>query len=154
MIGSVGHGGKAGPQGASVADADLITLVDTRQRPFRSVDHAAVPSIPEGVAISPDGQWIAALCMAGSQLTPDKPGHSPTGRLVLFANDAGRLRRVADIATGAAAQGVAFTGDSRRVVAQLYADRCLAIYAVGADALTDTGVRIDVPGGPASLRRA
>lgn len=154
VIGSVGQAGKAVAGGASVADADLITLVDTAARPCRAVDHAAVPSVPEGVAISPDGAWVVALCMAGSQLPPGRPGHSPTGALVLFANDAGRLRRVCQRPTGAAAQGVAFTGDSRRVLAQLYADRCLAVYEVSGSGLADTGVRIEVPGGPASLRRA
>ena len=136
-----------------MADVDLVTLVDTADLPYRAVDHAAVPSIPEGVSISPDGRWVVALCMAGSQIGRDRPGHSGTGRLVLFANDNGRLRRVDELPTGAAAQGVVFSRDSRRIVAQLYADRCLAVYRIDADALTDTGVRIDLPGGPASLRR-
>ena len=153
VIGSVGWGGKAFKSGSSVADADLISLVDTSARPFRTVDHAAVPSIPEGVAISPDGAWVVALCMAGSQVPADAPGTSPTGRLELFANDDGRLRRVDGIATGAAAQGVVFSRDSRRIVAQLYADRCLAVYEVSGESLSDTGVRIAVDGGPASLRR-
>ncbi|MEZ5201639.1 MAG: hypothetical protein R2742_10150 [Micropruina glycogenica] len=73
VIGSVGWGGKAFKSGSSVADADLISLVDTSARPFRTVDHAAVPSIPEGVAISPDGGWVVALCMAGSQVPADAP---------------------------------------------------------------------------------
>jgi len=153
VIGSVGHAGKAGPQGRTVADADLISLVDTSSRPFRTVAHAAVPSVPEGVAISPDGAWVAALCMAGSQVPRDNPGHSATGSLVLFANDAGELRQVAELPTGAAAQGVVFTSDSRRLVAQLYADRCLAVYAIEHGALVDTAIRIPIPGGPASLRR-
>lgn len=153
VIGSVGWGGKAVKGGRSVADADLISLVDTSARPFRTVDHAAVPSIPEGVAISPDGAWVVALCMAGSQLPADAPGTSPEGRLVLFANDDVRLRRVDELPTGAAAQGVAFSRDSRRIVAQLYADRCLAVYEVVGESLADTGVRIPVAGGPASLRR-
>ena len=153
VIGSVGWGGKAVKGGRSVADADLISLVDTSARPFRTVDHAAVPSIPEGVAISPDGAWVVALCMAGSQLPADAPGTSPEGRLVLFANDDGRLRQVDELPTGAAAQGVVFSRDSRRIVAQLYADRCLAVYEVAGESLADTGVRIPVAGGPASLRR-
>ncbi len=153
VVGNVGWGGKARQGGQSVADVDLVTLVDTTQVPFRSVDHAAVPSIPEGVAISPDGRWVVALCMAGSQIGRDRPGHSETGCLVLFANDNGRLRRVDELPTGAAAQGVVFSRDSRRIVAQLYADRCLAVYRIDDDTLVDTGVRIDVPGGPASLRR-
>ncbi|MFT3861117.1 hypothetical protein [Micropruina sp.] len=153
VIGSVGWAGKAHEGGRSVADVDLVTLVDTASRPFRSVDHAAVASIPEGVAISPDGAWVVALCMAGTQLPPDSPGSSPSGRLVLFANDRGSLRRVDALPTGAAAQGVVFSRDSRRIVAQLYADRCLGIYQIASGRLTDTGVRIPVPGGPASLRR-
>ncbi|MBK8446158.1 MAG: YncE family protein [Micropruina sp.] len=153
VIGSVGWGGKAVKGGACVADADLITLVDTSARPFRAVDHAAVPSIPEGVAISPDGAWVAALCMAGTQVPPGEAGHSPSGRLVLFANDDGRLRRVDSLPTGAAAQGLAFAADSVRLVAQLYADRCLGVYEIADDGLRDTGTRIAVPGGPASLRR-
>jgi DNA-binding beta-propeller fold protein YncE len=153
VIGSVGWAGKDVRGGRSVADADLVTLVDTGAAPYRSVDHAAVPSVPEGVAISPDGRWVVALCMAGSQIPPDQPGHSATGRLVLFANDAGRLRAVSELPTGAAAQGVVFSRDSQRIVAQLYADRCLAVYRVDDGRLADTGVRIQVPGGPASLRR-
>ncbi len=153
VIGSVGWAGKASANGAGVADADVITLVDTSVRPFRSVDHAAVPSVPEGVAISPDGAWVAALCMAGTQVPSDRPGHSETGRLVLFANDDGALRRVSSLPTGAAAQGVVFSRDSIRVVAQLYADRCLGVYEIFDGALRDTGVRIPLTGGPASLRR-
>ena len=153
VIGSVGWAGKGVRTGLSVADADVITLVDTSVRPFRSVDHAAVPSVAEGVAISPDGRWVVALCMGGSQVAAGSAGHSDTGRLELFANDRGTLRRVDSVPTGAAAQGVVFSADSRRVVAQLYADRCLGVYQVSTDALIDTGVRIPVAGGPASLRR-
>ncbi|MFT4295017.1 MAG: hypothetical protein QM582_06350 [Micropruina sp.] len=153
VIGSVGWAGKDVRGGQSVADADLVTLVDASSTPLTSVDHAAVPSVPEGVAISPDGRWVVALCMAGSQIPPEQPGHSDTGRLVLLANDDGRLRRVAELPTGAAAQGVVFSRDSERIVAQLYADRCLAVYRISGEGLTDTGVHIDLPGGPASLRR-
>ena len=153
VIGAVGYAGKESRNGVNAGDADLITLVDTSSVPFRAVAHAAVPSVPEGVALSPDGAWVAALCMAGSQLPSDHPGHSATGSLVLFANNDGELSRVGEVATGAAAQGVVFSRDSRRIVAQLYADRCLAVYAVADGSLADTGVRIGVPGGPASLRR-
>ncbi len=153
VIGTVGWAGKQSAKGASVGDVDVITLVDTSVRPFRSVDHAAVPSVAEGVAISPDGAWVAALCMAGSQLPTDRPGHSASGRLVLFSNDDGQLRRVSSIPTGAAAQGVAFSRDSTRLVAQLYADHCLGIYQIVDSELIDTGVRIPIAGGPASLRR-
>jgi hypothetical protein len=43
------------------------------KRPFCAVQHLTVPSIPEGVAISPDGKWIAVQSMDGSNLTEDNP---------------------------------------------------------------------------------
>ena len=134
--------------------SDSFTLVDVSQRPFRAVQHVAVPSIPEGVALSPDGRWVAALCMAGCQLPPGAPGHQPNGRLQLFeVSDAG-VRQVADLSAGAAAQGVVFTDDGRHVVAQFYADECLALFEVAQGTLLDTGIRVPVKGGPAGLSAA
>lgn len=154
VIGNVGWGGKGIRGGDSVADDDSFTLVDVSQRPFRAVQHVAVPSIPEGVALSPDGRWVAALCMAGCQLPPGAPGHQPNGRLQLFeVSDAG-VRQVADLSAGAAAQGVVFTDDGRHVVAQFYADECLALFEVAQGTLLDTGIRVPVNGGPAGLSAA
>jgi len=53
------------------------------RRPFRAVRHVTVPSIPEGVAISPDGRWVAVQAMDGSNLTPDNPGRRDRGRVLL-----------------------------------------------------------------------
>ncbi len=154
LIGSVGEAGKAVRGGSAVADADVVTLVDLSGPTYRAVSHIGVPSVPEGIAISPDGRWAVALCMAGCQLPPGTPGHQPDGRLVLLAVDDGQLRTVDSVPAGAAAQGVVFTADSTRVVAQFYADRCLAVFAVEDGRLRDNGERIAVPGGPASLRRS
>src|SRR5215472_17727634 len=58
VIGNTGVGGRI------VADADVVTLVDVSKRPFRAAQQISVPSTPEGVAISPDGKWIAVSSMA------------------------------------------------------------------------------------------
>src|SRR6266705_674913 len=76
--------GNTGAAGRIVDDADVVTLVDVSRRPFRAVQQISVPATPEGVAISPDGRWIAVSSMAGSNLTVDDPGRNKTGRLVLF----------------------------------------------------------------------
>ena len=39
----------------TVDDADVVTLVDVRKRPFRAAQQVSVAATPEGVAISPDG---------------------------------------------------------------------------------------------------
>jgi DNA-binding beta-propeller fold protein YncE len=65
-VGNAGLGGLAGTAGKLVGDADTFTLIDVSRRPFRAVRHVAVPSIPEAVAISPNGRWVAVQAMDGS----------------------------------------------------------------------------------------
>jgi DNA-binding beta-propeller fold protein YncE len=151
VVGNVGLAGLANP-GRLFGDADSFTLIDVSRRPFRAVQHVTVPSIPEGIAISPDGSWIAVQAMDGSNLTPDNPGWRPRGRVVLFAIRDGVAGQVGELPAGEAGQGIVFTADSRHLIAQLNVEHQLAVYAVNEGALQDTGVRIAVEGGPASIR--
>lgn len=152
IVGNVGLAGLAGDAGTLAADVDSVTLIDISRRPFRAVDHAAVPSLPEGVAISPDGRFVAVHAMDGSNLTPDNPGRRACGRLVLFAIDAGKLVRRASVPAGAAGQGVVFTADGRYLLAQFNVERVIAVFAVNDGALADTGIRLPSAGGPSSIR--
>lgn len=151
VVGNVGLAGLGGP-GQLYADADTVTLVDVSQRPFRAVQHITVPSLPEGVAISPNGRWIAAQTMAGSNLPAGNPGHNPRGRVVLFEIRDGQAVQVADVASGQASQGVVFSADSRTLLVQYYVEQQIAVYAVNDGRLEDTGERLPIAGGPASLR--
>jgi DNA-binding beta-propeller fold protein YncE len=152
VVSNVGLAAIDGRKGTIYGDADTVSLIDTSRRPFRAVQHLTVPSIPEGVAISPDGRFIAALCMDGSSLTPDNPGHKPRGALVLFRIQQGKAKRVSAIATGTAPQGVVFTEDSRRLLVQMNVDKSIAVYEVRSGRLRDTKQRIDLTGGPTSIR--
>ena len=152
IVGNVGLAGLPGENGLPAGDADSVTLIDTSRWPFRAVDHATVPSLPEGVAISPDGRFVAVHAMDGSNLTPDNPGRRACGQLVLFAIDEGRLIRRASLPAGVAGQGVVFTADGRYVLAQFNVERVIAVYAVNDGALADTGVRLPSAGGPSSIR--
>jgi DNA-binding beta-propeller fold protein YncE len=155
VVGNAGLGGLAGTAGKLAGDADSFTLIDVSRRPFRAVRHVTVPSIPEGVAISPDGRWVAVQAMDGSNLTPDNPGRHDRGRVLLFAiRDDGTVEPAGDLPGGEAAQGIAFAGDGRHVVVQFNVEHQLAVYAVEDGRLADTGTRIPVQGGPASIRAA
>jgi len=151
VVSNVGLAGLPDP-GRLYADADTFTLIDVSHRPFRAVQHVTVPSVPEGVAISPDGRWIAVQAMDGSNLTSDNPGRKPRGRVLLFEIRNGEAVRTADLPGGEAAQGIVFTADSRTVLVQFNVEKQIAIYAVNGGALRDTGERIPIAGGPASLR--
>jgi DNA-binding beta-propeller fold protein YncE len=153
VVGNVGLAGLANP-GRLYADADTFTLIDVSRRPFRAVQHVTVPSVPEGVAISPDGQWIAVQAMDGSNLPADNPGRRPRGRVMLFEIRNGAAVRTAELPGGEAGQGIVFTADSRRVLVQFNVEKQIAVYDVNGGRLKDTGQRIAVGGGPASLRSA
>jgi DNA-binding beta-propeller fold protein YncE len=135
-----------------VDDADVVTLVDVGKRPFRAVQQISVPATPEGVAISPDGQWIAVSSMAGSNLLATDPGRHRLGSVTLYAIRDGGATKVNELPGGEAAQGVVFTQDSRTVLVQFDVERAIAVYAIRDGKLVDTGERIKLAAGPVSIR--
>jgi DNA-binding beta-propeller fold protein YncE len=152
VVSDVGLAGLPSYAGKLAGDADTVTLIDVSRTPFRTVQHVTVPSLPEGVAISPDGKWIGVQAMDGSNLTPDNPGRHARGKVLLFAIRDGQAVKVAEAPGGEAAQGIVFTADSKYLIVQFNVEKQLAFYAVNGGHLRDTGRRIALTGGPSSLR--
>ncbi|MFP3549665.1 YncE family protein [Paraburkholderia sp. SIMBA_049] len=152
VVSDVGLAGLPSYAGKLAGDADVVTLIDVSHEPFRAVQHVTVPSLPEGVAISPDGKWIGVQVMDGSNLTPDNPGRHARGKVVLFAIRDGQAVKVSEAPGGEAAQGIVFTADSKYLIVQFNVEKQLAFFAVNGGRLRDTGQRIALSGGPSSLR--
>jgi len=138
--------------GRTVADADVVSLVNVSKRPFRTVQQISVPATPEGVAISPDGKWIVVSSMAGSNLLATDPDRSKLGKVVLYAIRDGQAVMINELPGGEAAQGVVFTQDSGNILVQFDVERSLAVYAIRDGRLVDTGERIKLAAGPVSTR--
>jgi hypothetical protein len=152
VVCNAGLAGLAGDIGKQFGDADTITLIDVSKRPFRAVQHVTVPSIPEAVALSPNGRWIAVQAMDGSNLPPDNPGRRARGRLVLFEIRNGQAIPSDDVPGGEAGQGLVFTADNRYVLAQFNVEKEIAVFEVSEGKLRDTKTRLPVSGGPSSIR--
>jgi DNA-binding beta-propeller fold protein YncE len=151
----VGNAGLAGlPGQISPGDADLVTLIDVSKRPFRAVQHLTVPATPEGVALSPDGNWIVAQTLNGSNLTPNDPGpgRQKLGRVVLFAIKDGVATRINELPSGEAAQGIVFVKDSKTILVQFDVEKALAVYQIRDGHLVDTTERLKLEAGPVSIR--
>ena len=146
VIGNTGAGGRI------VDDADVVTLVDVSKRPFRAVQQISVPATPEGVAISPDGRWIAVQSMAGTNLLATDPGRQKVGKLGLYEIKDGWATKVNEVPGGEAAQGVVFTQDSKQILLQMDVERALGVYAIRDGRLVDTGARLALAAGPVSIR--
>jgi DNA-binding beta-propeller fold protein YncE len=136
-------------------DNDEITLIDLTRQPFRAVERITVGQTPEGLAISPDGRWLAVSTINGTNLPKaSRPFWAEHGIVTLFSMKAGKAEKVSEVAVGKNNQGVAFSGDGRYLFVENYAEKELAAYRVTARGLEDTGVRLKLPGHPASIRTA
>jgi DNA-binding beta-propeller fold protein YncE len=138
--------------GEIFGDVDTVTLIDVSKRPFRAVQHLTVPSVPEGVALSPNGRWIAVQSMAGSSLPKDNPGRKEVGKVVLFEIKDGKAVKVSEALSGEASQGIVFTADNQYVLVQMNVEKALGVYQVKDGKIKDTGKRIKLTGGPTSIR--
>jgi DNA-binding beta-propeller fold protein YncE len=152
VVSNVGLAAIEGRTGKIFGDVDTVTLIDVSRRPFRAVQHITVPSIPEGAAISPNGRWIAVQSMAGSSLPKDNPGRRDAGQIVLFEIKNGQAVQVSQTPSGEAAQGIVFSADSQYVLAQMNVEKAIGVYRVNNGKIVDTGERIQLSGGPTSLR--
>ncbi len=136
-------------------DADEITLVDLSREPYRAVEHVTVGETPEGVAVSPDGKWMAVTCIDGTN-TPKgtSPFWQEHGSLRLFSIAEGHATKAGQLPIGKNPQGVAFTPDGQYILVQNYAEKELQAFKMTASGVEDTGVKMPMPGGPASIRIA
>lgn len=152
VVGNVGLGGLQG--GVAPGDSDIVTLIDVSKRPFRAAQHITVPSLPEGVALSPDGKWLVVSAQNGSNLVPTAPGvgRHPKGRLLLFALGPKGATQVSDLPGGEASQGIVFSKDSKTVIVQFNVERQLALFRVRGGKLVDSGQRLKLDAGPVTIR--
>ena len=111
------------------------------KRPLRAVQQISVPATPEGVAISPDGCWIAVQSMAGFNLLAGDPGRNKLGKVALYSIHDNWASKVNELPGGEAAQGIVFSQDGKTVLVQFDVERAIAIYAIRDGKLVDTGER-------------
>ena len=130
--------------------ADVLSLVDLDAAPPRTVAHVTAGPTIEALSISPDGRFVAATVMDGSNLPRASPFHHDTGRLRVFALSASQLTLVADAPTGRWCQGLGWTTDGRRLVVQCAADRTLLSFGFDGRALMRTAAQ-PMSGGPSGL---
>ena len=146
--------------GRGQGDVDTVSLIDLRADPPRTIDTAAVPSGPEGVAFSPDGRLLAVNSINGALWPPGSPFYHPNGMLTLFAIEppppgapttAGRiLHAIAEAPVGRASQGIAFSRNGHEILVQNLLDRDISVLGWDGTRLSERG-KLPMPGGPAAI---
>jgi DNA-binding beta-propeller fold protein YncE len=136
------------------ADTDTIGVIDLRSEPPRAVDIVSVGETPEAVRISPDGTLCAVILINGSNNPKESPNYHARGKLVLFKVAGTKLTRVAEAPIGGWPQGVAFSADSRTILASNLVEQNIQVFRWDGTTLRDTNQPIKMNGGPAALRTA
>ena len=140
-------------QGGGQGDTDLLSVIDLKVNPPRIVDTIAVEQIPEGVTMSPDGNYVAAIMQNGSNKSSSHPNYHKGSVLSIFRINGTKLTLAAKAEFGAWGQGVVWSKDGKTLLAQSMADKSIDVFSFDGKALKKTG-NIKVNGGAAGIRTA
>lgn len=140
-----------GNQGANNGDIMPVNVVDLKGKAPRIVNTVDVGQYVEGLAFSDDGNFLAVIAQNGSSLAPSHPFYSDHGLLVVFAVKGTKLEKLGEVKIGKWPQGVAWSHDSKTLLAQSMVDNALAVVSFNGKSLKVTG-QLKVTGGPDGIR--
>ena len=143
----------AGTGAGATGGTDTVGVIDLTLNPPRTVDQVAVGPIAEGIAVSPDGRYVAVTLINGSNTPKASPLHRDHGLLRVLSLTNRKLTTVAEARVGSWCQGVAWSRDGRTLLVQAMVDQELQVFGFDGKTLTPRAP-IKVTGGPAGIRTA
>ena len=130
---------------------DTVSLVDLRVDPPRTIDQIAVGPIPEGIAISPNGKYVAVSILNGTNVASTSPFFHESALLKVLEIRDRKLVAIAETKLGRWCQGVGWTPNNGMVMAQCMVEKEIQLFAFDGKSLKRSG-EIKINGGPAGLR--
>jgi DNA-binding beta-propeller fold protein YncE len=142
VVANVGAGATGG--------VDVVSLIDLAANPPRAVDQIAVGPVPEGVAVSPNGRYVAVTVMNGSNAVPGSPFHHDFGILKILEIKDRTLAAVAETKIGHWCQGAGWTPNNATVLVQCMVEQEIQLYGFDGKKLKAAGA-LKMNGGPAGM---
>ena len=139
--------------GLGQGDADTVSLIDLKANPSRIVDTVTVGQTPEGVAMSPDGNFVAVTVMNGTNKPKASPFFNDFGLVKILAIKGGKLIPVTEAKVGHWCQGAAWSRDGKTLAVGCMTERELQVFNFNGKTLRPAGV-VKMSAGPAGLRVA
>jgi DNA-binding beta-propeller fold protein YncE len=141
-----------GAGGGSDGNAKTVSVIDLEADPPRVIDHVTVGDSPEGLVISPKGDFAVAVEARGSNMPKTAFFHHSAGAVTVLKIDGKKVTNAGDINVGALPEAVAFSPDGQYLYVGNFMDGDLWVLHAEGSKLTDTTQRIKLPGHPASMR--
>lgn len=143
-----------GNQGGGSGDEDTINVIDMKSSPPHIVDTISVGQIPEGVTMSPNGDFVAVTVMNGSNKPKARPSYHDHGLLKIFGITGTKLSLAAETPVGHWCQGVVWSRDGKTLVVECMVEKELQAYRFDGNSLKREAGAIKLKGGGAGLRAA
>ena len=144
IVGNIG----AGTTGGGI---DVVNVIDLAGPSPRAIAHLPAGPTVEGVAISPDGRFVSATVMNGSNSPKSSPAFNDFGILKVYSLANKVLTPVAETRIGHWCQGSAWSRDSKMVFVQCAVEREIQVFTFDGKALK-AAPPIKVNGGPSGIR--
>jgi DNA-binding beta-propeller fold protein YncE len=141
-----------GGAGSSDGSVDTTSIVDLEANPPRIIDRVVVGDGPEGMAMSPKGDFAVAAILRGSNANKKAYFYNKNGSLSILKIDGKKVTKTQDVEVGGLPEAVLFTPDGKYILAGNFLTEDFSILKVEDGKVTDTGKRFKVPGHPASAR--
>jgi DNA-binding beta-propeller fold protein YncE len=145
VVANIGNG----PTGGS----DTLTVLDLTVQPPRAVGGLFVGVVPEGIALSPDGRFLAVSIQNGTNVPRAAAWHHDAGIVKVLRLDGTTLTPVAEAPAGRWCQGLAWSRRSDTLLVQCAADNQINVYGFDGRRLT-AKAPIRVAGSPTGIRTA
>ncbi len=120
-------------------DADTVSIIDVQAKPMRTVDTVTVGTTPEGMKLSPDGQYLALAVMNGSNKAKASPIYNDGGVLKVMSLKDKKLTPVAEAPVGHWCQGVAVSNDNKKILVQCMVENEIQVFDFDGKALNRSG---------------
>ena len=146
VVANIGNGPTGG--------VDTVGVIDIAADPPRLVDAVSVGLIPEGIALSPRGDFLAVNVMNGSNLPKASPYFHDVGVLKIMQLRGKTLTPLTETnVPGHWCEGVAWSKNQRTILVQCMVEKAIFVFDFDGRKLKAAG-SIPVSGGPAGIRTA
>lgn len=139
--------------GAGGLNGDAVVVIEATGEHPHVVDLMSPGNGPEGLAISPNGKWVATPLLLGTGAKHSAYFYARKGELALLAvGPHGKLTVAGRARLGGLPEGIVFSPKSDYVYVGNYHDRDLQVFHIDGGALKQVGPNLKLPGQPASMR--
>jgi DNA-binding beta-propeller fold protein YncE len=139
--------------GTGSGDADTASLIDIEAKPARVVHTVTVGQTPEGIALSPDGAFVAVSVMNGSNKPKNSPFFNDYGLVKVLSVKDGQLLPLTEAKVGHWCQGLAWSKGNRALLVQCMVEKEIMVFHFDGKELKPAGtIKLNI--GPAAIRTA